>query len=443
MHTHGQHAPRPHPEPSPHDHAHHEEFRAHLRAEHAAKVQQTIRIGIASIAGFVLITGVGVFFWLRHLDAEQAAHAATVAGRASLRTELLAPVPADAAAARAALARIEARRADWLHGPDHDAIARHETAVREAIATFALHERAAAELSAVQAIVDQAGTGTAWRPLHDRLWALDATVDPTRDAAQHAQLVTLIERVDTAWFDALATTSSSDANATLAALTDGIELGTFHHDDPHGHHDRTLEQAWRQRLHNLVPRFDTAQRAVFGPDAVAAATSQVLLPGSSEADWVASRGARLVRTLRDGVLTVRSDGSDGSHSDVLTLVRPLWYGATVRVTVQLERGEVVLFGRARRQFDPRHGGGLTLATTARTGAVVVPAGQPVPVELLLLGDRLQAKVGDRTVDQQLHHDERCGGFGLLVRPGTELSLRELKVQRLGAEPAPFARRGRG
>ena len=86
MHTHGQHAPRPHPEPSPHDHAHHEEFRAHLRAEHAAKVQQTIRIGIASIAGFVLITGVGVFFWLRHLDAEQAAHTAAVAGRASLRT---------------------------------------------------------------------------------------------------------------------------------------------------------------------------------------------------------------------------------------------------------------------------------------------------------------------------------------------------------------------
>jgi hypothetical protein len=440
-HAHAAHAPHPHG----HGHAHHEEFMAHLRAEHDAKIKQTIRIGIASIAGFVLVTGLGVSWWLRTTTAAEAARRAELDARASLRAELLPPIPTEAAAARALLQRIVAQRPEWTQGPDRAAIERQEAAVRSAITSFTNRERVDAELAVLPTLLEQAAAGSLeWRQLHDRLWAVDATLDGEVSADHHTRLVAAIERVDTAWFEALlAAGNAADPAAALTVLTTGLELGTFHHDDPHDHHDDALEQAWRQRLHTLVQHFDVAQRAVFGPEAIAALAWQPLLPGSAGADWVPSRGAPLVHTLRDGGLEVRCDGGQFGHSGVLMLVEPTWYGAALRLDLQLDRGEVVLFGRAQRQFDPRHGGGVALSTTARAGSILVTAGASVPIELLLLGDRVQARIGDREVQQQLRHDERRGGFGLLVRPDTAFTVRDLQVRRLGPEPVPFVRRGRG
>lgn len=138
--------------------------------------------------------------------------------------------------------------------------------------------------------------------------------------------------------------------------------------------------------------------------------------------------------MRGDTIDIACAGGERAQSGVVVLRQHAWHAAALSFEVTLASGKATLFGRARGQFGEKDAGGLTLSTTEAPGCVVVPAGQEVHVEVTVVGDRLVATVANGTpqrIEQSIRHDERRGSFAAVVRPDTRLTLRQLRVRRLG------------
>jgi hypothetical protein len=113
-----------------------------------------------------------------------------------------------------------------------------------------------------------------------------------------------------------------------------------------------------------------------------------------------------------------------------------WHAAVIACELRLERGAVLLLPRAHRQFLYRGCGGVELATagaSAGDGAVHVPAGQPVHLEVIVVGNRVTATVSvpgaARTpIELRIGVDERRGSLGLILRAGTAVTLGDLRLR---------------
>ena len=107
---------------------------------------------------------------------------------------------------------------------------------------------------------------------------------------------------------------------------------------------------------------------------------------------------------------------------------------SLAIDVQLDQGDVTLLPRAERVFDAHLAGGIKLATTPTEGALQVPAGQPVHVVLTLVGDTVVATIDGPTPQRcegKVKTTDRIGSFALITHPGSTVTVRQLRVRKLG------------
>lgn len=408
---------------------HKEELIARWRAEHDAKNRALFHSGMLWL-GVLAVCSIGIGAWWKSaVDARHSAREQAIAEQAAMRAELLPSKPLTPESAAALLQRIEADRARWMSSPDRTAVLQQIDRARSIVDE---NQREVALAAALDSAERQLDAGIVamdlWRALHERLHSLRAAAG----TGPAARLAAVEERVDTGWFDALiGAASKEDPAAALHDLTAAEDLagcmlaGVGH--------DRAREQAWRMRLHALTPRFDAASAAAFDAAAAARKPWIDLLPGTQDADWKASHGAAIARTLTGPELSLRCQEGDRAHSAIVALRNHDWYAAQGTVEVKLEAGEAALFFRSKRVFDLRRGGGIALRTEPAEGAVFAAADRPISIEWTIVGDRLTVAVGGDTpqhIEHGIHHDERHGSFGVLLKPGAAIRISNLRVRRL-------------
>jgi hypothetical protein len=412
-----------------------EQLLAQRRQEREAQTRAALRNGLIWVGGFVLCGGTLLWLWLDSAAAAESERAAAAKRHDELRTELLADGNLTPERAPRLLQRIAATRAEWATSPDHDAIERQAEQARGVVKVAAATAAVATDLQALERDLATEGKSLdTWQQLHDRARALHDRTDKSATAVL-AQLDALGVRVDGGWFEALqaAGASAQPPAAGLATLTQALDLG-LDHAAAQGK-KRDDKAVWTKRLTTLVSHLDAAQTAAFDERAIAAVAWQDLHP--VEADWVVSRSGNVERKLHGDTLTVRTGADQRGSAAVLVLRQQSWHACSLAFSLRLDQGRVLLFGRATTQFGERDGGGLPVVTTAgpdSAGAIVVPAGQEVAVELTIVGDQFTATVDGGTPHRLAHrikHTERRGSFAAVMRPETVFALGKLRIRRLG------------
>lgn len=408
-----------------------EELLAKLQHERAERTRQSMRMGLMWIGGFLVVAGIGGFVWYQSAAKAAQQRADQLAHYTALRTELLDEASLAPEKAQALLRRIDATRAEWEHGVDADKIERQAELARAAATNAAAQQAVAADLGALQKELASAGkTADAWKGLHEKALAVRARV-PKAAADLHKELDQLLDRIDAGWFDALLAQGAAAApNAAVAPLVAAEDIAVEAVEATAK--SRPAQDAWKQRLQELTPRLDAAMKAAYTDAAIAAVPTQDLK--TQEADWVPSTGSSLVRKLQGDTLSLQVDGGKNAHSGLVVLRRQAWHACALSFDVKLDRGKAELFARAHSQFAGKSTGAVVLATTEAPGAVVVPAGQEVHVEVTVVGDQVVATVDHGTpqkVELHVANNERSGAIAAIVHPDTALAIRHLRIRKLG------------
>lgn len=432
----------PHPVGEHHHHhssrfhdPHHQELLAQWRREHDARNRVVIRNGLLWLGGTFVVMAIAGWFWADALERRQAEREGVHAARAALRAELMDPAGLEPDRVPDLLQRIDSTRAQWRDTPDAALIERRADQARAVLAVEQTRRSVRNDLDNLeQALQSPTKVLDTWRQLHDRERGIRSRL-PERSADLQLRLDELADQIDGGWIDALlaeASAPGADSRQSLHLLTAAADLTEDNlaadHSDP-GH-----QLFWRQRARHVVSRLDVAQTAACDTAAIAAAVWQELLPGSTEADWVPSRGSNLLKAAGGDTLRLHCQGEAGGRSVVVRLRAEPWHAALLSFDLQLDAGKAALFGRATREFDARTGGALLLATAAEPGAVEIPIGRPIGIQLSLIGDRMVADIGTappQRLEQRISHQERRGTFSLVLQPDTKVVLRKLRVKRLG------------
>lgn len=411
-----------------------EELQSH-RLERAAKNRRQIQIGLACIGGFAVVAAILVYSVWTAQQKQEAADAVLAAQRQALRHELLDEPPTTAEQAAARISRIEAKRFEWSDGPDADAIQRMQEQARQLVARATAVREAGEEAKKLEQLAAQPVQDAAsWQVLLQRADALEHRAEAVGKEAA-ASNAAAVEKVREAAFDALVKEGSAQdlpperAVAALAAAEDvaAAVLATPHLDAERHH-------AWQQRARALVAPFDAAEERAFAPATVAALPWQELK--HPEAHWVLSSGSTIVRRLEGDTLALTNAAGKDAKKGMVVLRHDGWHACAIAFDLTLERGQVVVFPRARTQFNEKDGGGIAVATKAAGDAVVIAPGAEIHVELLAIGGKVTATFGAAepvTAASTTKSEERCGAIAFLLHPDTALRIRQLRIRRLGRE----------
>ena len=420
-------AARPQPE--------HQERLEQRRRMLAARQRRMTLLGVGSVVGFVLVVGtVSLVMWHNGVQRE-AERAAWLQHMAELKAELLPTEALTPSRAAALQQRIEATRAEWEKGPDADSLSRQAEQVKILVATEKARQGVAAEISALQAGAKATGTDLAtWANLTERATALQTKV-AKEPAEVRAEVDAAVETVVAGRFDALqraASATGTEPRAALEHLQTADDLAELRLEALKK--TPAAQAAWRERLKALVPAFDAAAKSVFTQAAVEAVALQDLR--APAANWVASKAENVVSKPAPDGIDIECKSDHGGKSGVLVLRHEQWHAVSLSFDVELASGTAVLFARTNTQMSDRGAGGLVLTTnpTDKPDQVTVPAGQPVHVDLTVVGDAVMATVGTSTpkqVELRVGNQERRGSFAAIVRPDSKLGIHHLKVRRLG------------
>ena len=399
------------------------------RREKEAAASRSLRISLISIGAFVVIGGTtGFLLWQSSARAEEARQA-LAKHRAELRAELLADGSLAPEKAPGLVKRIEATRTEWQQMPDAEAIGAQLERARTVVANTTAQQSVAADLAAMQKEFETPNrTPEAWQQLHDRLTKMRASVPKTALDLQQ-QLDGVAARIEVGHFEALvAKAAGADPKAALTTLTAAIDLAQDAHD---ANKDRSVQQAWQGRLRAVAPQLDAAQKAVFVDAAITAVPAQDLT--AKEADWVTSTASNMTRHLAGDTLTLACPGGEKAKSGLVVLRHHDWHACQLSFDAKLEQGKVSLLPRTLTQFGDKGTGALVLSTKEAPGAVVVPAGQEVHVDVTVIGDQVVATVdkgAPQKVELSVGNAERRGSFAAVAHPDTKVALRHFRIRKL-------------
>lgn len=403
-----------------------------LRNARAAKSRAAIRNGLLCIGGFLVIATIGGVWFAHEQSVADAARAVVKERQDALRGELLAPGDLTPAKATELLRRIDATRSEWQDGPDGEAISRRAEQARAVITAAKTAEVLDRDIAAVSARLAATGlTREQWEALHTEAKGLIPRAEKG-DAALKAKVAELARSVEAGMFTALVAAGGAAGvrpEDAVPLLTEAVDLAQDAAAANSKNHD--VQREWAQREHSVVGLLDVAEAAL--PESARAGAAFVDL-ALREDEWVAGRGGSLTRKVQGDELDVECAAGDKAKSGVVVLRHHDWHAGVLACDVELRRGKAVLFARVRDKIAETGCGGLVLSTTPAEGAVVVPAGQPVHVEMTVLGNKVVAEVATATpqrVELQVTNDERRGGIAVVLHPDAALAVRHVRQRRFG------------
>jgi hypothetical protein len=408
-----------------------EDLNRQRKREREDAARRSLQQSLIWIGGATVVLTIGGIWWWTSSQRAEAERAARAEAYAALRTELLAPSGLEPAKAGALLQRIEATTEQWQGGLDADAIQRQASQAKAVLANHALANTVGAELTTLQQeLTAPDKSAAAWQGRRERARALQAKVAKTPGELQTSAR-TLLATVDVEYFNALVaagdSATASDAKAALASFTAALDLAT---DATETGKDRAAQAPWQQRRRDLLARYDGAAKAALGGAASGEPAPELR---STEADWVTGNTGTVTRTMQGDAVVLACPGGDKAKSGVVVLRHHSWHACELSLEVELT-GKATLFARTHGALGDKGAGGLVLATTAAPGAVVVPAGKPVHVALRVVGKEVVATVdgGDpQRAELTVSNDERRGAIAAVLQPDTKLTLRQLRVRKLG------------
>ncbi|HEX5050400.1 MAG TPA: hypothetical protein VFZ65_01380 [Planctomycetota bacterium] len=397
-------------------------------AQQAALRRQTF-FGAVSLGAFVIVAAGALLYWRHVVSVEEEQHAALEQAQNALRAEVSALDLHDPAQAQRAVQRLEQTQSQWRSWPTaswfSDSLVRAGAEIAAANKETEL-QRGIKEVE--QEAASHPAEPAAWKAMDERVSELEALAKS--DKAVQQQLLTCAQHVDEGYLAALRAAiaaSPADRPAARSQFATAEALAANRIEAAERTRDAAARTHWEQEYEALVKQEDTAAAASYDAAAIAKVAWKDLLPGTTAADWAHSAGGPDHQVQGE---TLSIESSPESHLGVVVLRGYEWRDCQIECDVTLASGGASLLLRAGKKADPRTSATAKLALTEAKGSLLLPAGQPTHLTMLVLGSRLTMHAGDKGLEAHLPARTRSGGFAIVTEPGTSLRLSHLRVKDL-------------
>lgn len=398
------------------------------RQAKAVAVRRQIRNGLLAVAGIIVIGGGLLLYWWRSEANAAAAQLALDSAQASLRQAIAGFDLHDRSQAQQLLQRLESSRAQWQGWPSaaefSDRLAKAQAAVarlqQEQAVVASMHEIAAAVAAGPKAPAE-------WAALHDRAVGLGAALqNPGGDLSK--ALAGCLDSIDHGHFAALrAAAAAANGVAAERFLATAEAVAKEGAAAAAAAHDAGARGEWERGFEDCARAADVAATQRCDANTIAAIAWQDLLPGTVTADWAHSASPGLQHAVAGPMLSI--DGPDAGGG-VVVLHRHAWHNCELEFDVELRQGAVTVMLRSDKKADAKAAAAVTLALTASATAVKLPNDTATHVDLLVLGSRLTARVGEQALQLPIPIHARSGGLGIITTAGTSVRLSRMHVRPL-------------
>ncbi len=246
----------------------------------------------------------------------------------------------------------------------------------------------------------------------DRLQAAKATLD-------HGYITAMRE-------DAQKAVAGSDGLAALALLARVEDAVASRQQAAKGRKD-AINAAWLEKqLQEVAAESSTLAQKVLTPEVIERLPWRDLLGQGQEAAWRGSRSNGLEFALQGGEMHITNGEGKGVKSAVIvTGEHESWHDVVLDVELAVAKGTVRIMPRLEGAADAKKVPSVALGAA---GDVVVTPESTCVAELRLIGDSLIARAGGTEKKVDVRNKSRRGGLGIVVSPGTDVTIKRLRMK---------------